>query len=87
MSRHIVIATVAAVIVAVASVSSEASTRGEGVVRYGAAHRPAHRVKHPYRYTVPPAVPADPWAEWAARWSREVGNCPVGWYCYPQGNK
>jgi hypothetical protein len=90
MLRHILISSVAVGMLAFTTVASDASPRGEGVrSRVGTlGHRSVHRVhvKRPYRQVVPPAAPADPWAEWCARWTREVGNCPCGWSCYPLGN-
>src|SRR5262249_27142155 len=85
MSRHIIISSLAVLSFAFASVSSDAAT-SHGAVR---PRRTAHRVPvaPPYRAVVHAAAPRDPWAEWRARWAAEVGNCPVGWYCYPNGNR
>jgi hypothetical protein len=92
MSRHLVLSSVAVVILALGTWSNEAAARTEGGVHARDAagpHRSARRVhaRHVERHVARAAAPADPWADWAARWSAEVGNCPVGWYCYPMGNK
>ncbi len=84
MSRSVLISSLAITILVLAGAPGDAATRHGSGKHHPARH--AHVRHHPHHRTVQPAKPADPWADWAARWSSEVGNCPTGWYCYPMGN-